>query len=52
MTGCAILTDSKAVIVVEGGPKAQKKYAHILLNRIKWDAANVDDENNERYALL
>ena len=48
MTGCAILADSKAVIVVEGGPKSQKKYAHIVLNRIRWEPANVGDESNER----
>lgn len=48
MTGCAILTGSLAVIVVEGGAKAQKKYAHIVLNRIKWDAP-AEDEDDERY---
>lgn len=48
MTGCAVLTDSKALIVVEGGPKAQKKYAHIVLNRIKWEPPDVEDETEER----
>ena len=47
MTGCLVIIGSAAIIVVEGGPKAQKKYAHIVLNRIQWDLA-ADDENVER----
>lgn len=46
MTGCAIVTDTTAVVVVEGGPKAQKKYAHIMLNRIKWNP-DADEEEGE-----
>jgi hypothetical protein len=46
MTGCAVITDIVTVIVVEGGLKAQKKYAHIVQNRIKWD--HVEDANEER----
>lgn len=47
MTGCAVMTGSAAVIVVEGGPKSQKKYSHIMLNRIKWELTT-DDEDVER----
>ena len=51
MTGCIVMADSAAIIVAEGGPKAQKKYAHIVLNRIQWKAEAADD-NIERYKLI
>ena len=34
MTGCAIITDVITVVVAEGGPKAQKHYKKLLLERI------------------
>jgi len=37
MTGCAILFKDVNVVVVEGGPKQQKKYRRLMLNRIRWD---------------
>ncbi len=45
MTGCAIITDAITVVVAEGGPKAQKRYKKLLLDRIKWDAVPDDDED-------
>jgi len=32
-----------AVVVAEGGAKAQKKYAKLLLHRIPWAAGREDD---------
>lgn len=52
MTGCAVLTDALAVIVVEGGYKAQKKYAHIVLNRIRWEQAGGNEEDNDEGCAL
>lgn len=49
MTGCALITDTVSVIIVEGGPKAQKKYEKVVLNRIKWNADAEDDDDDERY---
>ena len=47
MTGCAVITDDVSIILVEGGHKAQKKYAHIVQNRIKWnDALEDEDDTN------
>jgi len=33
------------VIVVEGGPKQQKKYRRLILHRIKWDEDMVKDKD-------
>ena len=48
MTGCAVITDTVAVIVVEGGAKAQKKYAHVVQNRIKWAPDEEEDTTEDR----
>ena len=37
MTGCVILYEDVNVVVVEGGPKQQKKYKQLMLKRIKWE---------------
>ncbi|KAK9856079.1 hypothetical protein WJX84_004285 [Apatococcus fuscideae] len=44
MTGCAIITDAITVVVAEGGPKAQKRYKKLLLERIKWNAVPDDED--------
>ena len=36
MTGVIVLYRNVNVIVVEGGPKQQKKFKHLMLKRIKW----------------
>jgi U4/U6 small nuclear ribonucleoprotein PRP3 len=36
MTGVVVLYKSINVVVVEGGPKQQKKFKRLMLNRIKW----------------
>ncbi|RWS29002.1 U4/U6 small nuclear ribonucleoprotein Prp3-like protein [Leptotrombidium deliense] len=36
MTGVVVLYRNINVIVVEGGPKQQKKFRRLMLNRIKW----------------
>merc|ERR1719412_773993 len=37
MTGCVVLYEDVNVVVVEGGPKQQKKYKQLMLHRIKWE---------------
>ena len=37
LTGCVILHKGLNLIVCEGGPRAVRKYKHLLLDRIKWD---------------
>ena len=36
MTGAVVLFQDINVVVVEGGPKQQKKYRQLMLKRIKW----------------
>lgn len=48
MTGCVVLYPDCCVVVVEGGPKQQKKYKRLMLNRIKWEEDIVKDpDGNE-----
>ena len=44
MTGCAVITDGIAAVVAEGGPKALKRYAKVMLQRINWAALPPGDE--------
>ena len=36
LTGCVLVHRDINVVVVEGGPKALKKYKRLMLHRIKW----------------
>ena len=36
MTGVSLITEDIAVIIVEGGPKQQKKFKNLMLRRIHW----------------
>ncbi|NWV81950.1 PRPF3 protein, partial [Dasyornis broadbenti] len=53
LTGAVVLHKDVNVVVVEGGPKAQKKFKRLMLHRIKWGerASNTkgedDDESDE-----
>lgn len=48
MTGTVMLYPDCCVVVVEGGPKQQKKYKRLMLNRIKWEEDMVKDpDGNE-----
>ncbi|KAI5624122.1 U4/U6 small nuclear ribonucleoprotein Prp3 [Silurus asotus] len=37
LTGTVVLHKDVNIVVVEGGPKAQKKFKKLMLNRVKWD---------------
>ncbi|XP_066577127.1 U4/U6 small nuclear ribonucleoprotein Prp3 isoform X2 [Amia ocellicauda] len=37
LTGTVVLHREINIVVVEGGPKAQKKFKRLMLHRIKWD---------------
>jgi len=47
MTGCAVMSDSMSVVVVEGGSKSIKRYGKLMLHRINWAAAVVKEEDEE-----
>ncbi|XP_066540122.1 U4/U6 small nuclear ribonucleoprotein Prp3 [Hoplias malabaricus] len=37
LSGTVVLHKDVNIVVVEGGPKSQKKFKRLMLNRIKWD---------------
>ncbi|NWR23971.1 PRPF3 protein, partial [Emberiza fucata] len=49
LTGVVVLHKDVNVVVVEGGPKAQKKFKRLMLHRIKWDeqTSNTKGEGEE-----
>ncbi|CAF0894597.1 unnamed protein product [Adineta steineri] len=50
MTGCVVVCKDINIIAVEGGPKQQKKFRRLLLNRIKWNAScknRMEDDESE-----
>ncbi|KAM3872930.1 U4/U6 small nuclear ribonucleoprotein Prp3 [Diretmus argenteus] len=40
LTGTVVLHRDVNIVVVEGGPKSQKKFKRLMLNRIKWEEHN------------
>uniref|UniRef100_A0A8C1ZJP0 U4/U6 small nuclear ribonucleoprotein Prp3 n=1 Tax=Cyprinus carpio TaxID=7962 RepID=A0A8C1ZJP0_CYPCA len=48
LTGTVVLHKDVNIVVVEGGPKAQKKFKRLMLNRIKWDEPNSKRDAKER----
>jgi len=46
MTGVILLLKNLNVVVVEGGPKQQKKFRRLMLNRIKWNDLKVKEGKN------
>lgn len=49
LTGCAVISESISVVVVEGGPKSIKRYGKLMLRRIDWAAVvkNEDEDQEE-----
>lgn len=47
LTGCALLYKDINIVIVEGGPKAVKKFKRLMLSRIKWeDEKDSDDDDH------
>ncbi|XP_042345777.1 U4/U6 small nuclear ribonucleoprotein Prp3 [Plectropomus leopardus] len=40
LTGTVVLHKDVNLVVVEGGPKSQKKFKRLMMNRIKWEEHN------------
>lgn len=55
MTGLVVLFKDCNVVVVEGGPKQQKKFKRLMLHRIKWSESQQhtkdDDSDSEAEAI-
>lgn len=49
LTGCAVISESISVVVVEGGPKSIKRYGKLMLKRVDWAAIvkNEDEDGEE-----
>ncbi|KAM9061117.1 U4/U6 small nuclear ribonucleoprotein Prp3-like [Sarcophilus harrisii] len=47
LSGVVVLHRDVNVVVVEGGPKAQKKFKHLMLHRIKWDEQTLNMKGDE-----
>ena len=44
MTGTIVLYEDVNIVVVEGGPKQQKKYKQLMMKRIKWSEETYKDK--------
>ncbi|OQV26130.1 Atrial natriuretic peptide receptor 1 [Hypsibius exemplaris] len=51
MTGVVALNKEINIVVVEGGPKQQKKFKRLMLNRIKWNDEKTRGEAAEASSL-
>lgn len=47
LTGVVVIYKNINVVVVEGGPKQQKKFKRLMLNRIKWSEDPALTENSK-----
>lgn len=50
MTGCAVITPGRAVVVAEGTAKAHKRYGKLMLQRIDWNEHKEDEDVSHRYS--
>uniref|UniRef100_A0A3B4XV26 U4/U6 small nuclear ribonucleoprotein Prp3 n=1 Tax=Seriola lalandi dorsalis TaxID=1841481 RepID=A0A3B4XV26_SERLL len=47
LTGTVVLHKDVNLVVVEGGPKSQKKFKRLMLHRIKWEEHNNPDGDDD-----
>lgn len=47
MTGTVLLLKNLNVVIVEGGPKQQKKFRRLMLNRVRWSDLKVKQGKND-----
>lgn len=48
LTGCCIACPGVAnIVIVEGGPRASKRYKKLMMRRIKWTEDQKDDDDDE-----
>uniref|UniRef100_A0A3Q0RHK6 U4/U6 small nuclear ribonucleoprotein Prp3 n=1 Tax=Amphilophus citrinellus TaxID=61819 RepID=A0A3Q0RHK6_AMPCI len=48
LTGTVVLHKDVNIVVVEGGPKSQKKFKKLMMHRIKWEEHNNGDDDTKR----
>jgi len=48
LTGCCITCPGVAnIVIIEGGPRAVKRYRKLMMRRIKWGEEGADDEDDD-----
>ena len=52
LTGCVVMYRDMNVVVVEGGPKQQKKYNKLMMHRIKWSEEILPSTNTSNSCSL
>jgi len=52
LTGTVLLYQDVNIVVVEGGPRQQKKYKQLMLNRIKWSETKYQAEDGTEHDNL
>ena len=52
MTGVTILNPDCSVVIVEGGPKSQRKFKRLMVNRIKWEEDTIEYEDVSTLVML
>ena len=52
MTGVTILNPDCSVVIVEGGPKSQRKFKRLMVNRIKWEEDTIEYEDVSTRSLM
>lgn len=46
MTGVLVLHKDINLVIVEGGPKQNRKFKHLMMDRINWSGLQIDATNN------
>ena len=49
MSGTVVLYQDVNIVVVEGGPKQQKKYKQLMLRRVKWSEDTYTDKDGTEH---
>ena len=47
LTGCALVNDDVAMVVVEGAPRAVRRYGKLMSRRIDWAAEGEDEDSDD-----
>jgi len=50
MTGVCLTTPDHSILIIEGGPKSQRKYRRLMLHRIKWKELEGEEAPNTNEA--
>jgi len=48
LSGCCLITPRFSVIIIEGGPKAIRRYKKLMLKRMKWGEQEINDPDDHK----